>query len=103
MDLDPGDCCPWRRCRRVAAYGCSQAMHWPILWPTSLRRRALLGGAGFFHQAHRAAGNCHALLEILALELRARCTTRPIDGQIEKRSLDRTGMAANKVAAVRLG
>jgi hypothetical protein len=26
-------------------------------------------GAGFFHQAHRAVDDCHALLEVLALEL----------------------------------
>jgi DNA polymerase-3 subunit epsilon len=29
---------------------------------------AIWNGAGFFHQAHRAV-DCHALLEILALEL----------------------------------
>ena len=29
----------------------------------------LLNGAGLFHQAHRAVDDCHALLEILALEL----------------------------------
>jgi DNA polymerase-3 subunit epsilon len=29
----------------------------------------LLNGAGFFHQAHRAIDDCHALLEILAYEL----------------------------------
>ena len=29
----------------------------------------LLNGAGFFHQAHRAVDDCHALLEILAHEL----------------------------------
>jgi DNA polymerase-3 subunit epsilon len=29
----------------------------------------LLNGAGYFHQAHRAVDDCHALLEILALEL----------------------------------
>jgi DNA polymerase-3 subunit epsilon len=29
----------------------------------------LLAGAGFFHQAHRAIDDCHALLEILAFEL----------------------------------
>jgi DNA polymerase III subunit epsilon len=29
----------------------------------------LLNGAGFFHQAHRAVDDCHALLEVLALEL----------------------------------
>jgi DNA polymerase III subunit epsilon len=29
----------------------------------------LLNGAGFFHQAHRAVDDCHALLEILAYEL----------------------------------
>jgi DNA polymerase-3 subunit epsilon len=28
-----------------------------------------LNGAGFFHQAHRAVDDCHALLEILSLEL----------------------------------
>jgi DNA polymerase-3 subunit epsilon len=25
----------------------------------------LLNGAGFFHQAHRAVDDCHALLEVL--------------------------------------
>jgi DNA polymerase III subunit epsilon len=29
----------------------------------------LLNGAGFFHRAHRAVDDCHALLEILAFEL----------------------------------
>jgi hypothetical protein len=29
----------------------------------------LLNGAGFFHQAHTAVDDCHALLEILACEL----------------------------------
>lgn len=29
----------------------------------------LLNGAGYFHQAHRAVDDCHALLEVLALEL----------------------------------
>jgi DNA polymerase-3 subunit epsilon len=29
----------------------------------------LLNGAGFFHQAHRAVDDCHALLEILAFVL----------------------------------
>jgi DNA polymerase-3 subunit epsilon len=29
----------------------------------------LLNGAGYFHQAHRAVDDCHALLEILATEL----------------------------------
>ncbi|WP_049819911.1 3'-5' exonuclease [Bradyrhizobium japonicum] len=29
----------------------------------------LLNGAGFFHQAHRAVDDCHALLEVLASEL----------------------------------
>ena len=29
----------------------------------------LLNGAGFFHQAHRAVDDCHALLEILSFEL----------------------------------
>jgi DNA polymerase III subunit epsilon len=29
----------------------------------------LLNGAGFFHQAHRAVDDCHALLEVLALDL----------------------------------
>ena len=31
----------------------------------------LLAGAGFFHHAHRAIDDCHALLEILALDLPA--------------------------------
>src|ERR1700733_8034808 len=29
----------------------------------------LVNGAGFFHQAHRAVDDCHALLEILAVDL----------------------------------
>ena len=29
----------------------------------------LLNGVGYFHQAHRAVDDCHALLEILAVEL----------------------------------
>ena len=29
----------------------------------------LLNGAGFFHQAHRAVDDCHALLEVLDFEL----------------------------------
>jgi DNA polymerase III subunit epsilon len=29
----------------------------------------LLNGAGFFHQAHRAVDDCHALLEVLACQL----------------------------------
>ncbi|MDT4740330.1 hypothetical protein [Bradyrhizobium sp. WYCCWR 12699] len=32
-------------------------------------RAYLLNGAGFFHQAHRAVDDCHALLEVLASEL----------------------------------
>ena len=39
---------------------------------TRLRRlapRLPLNGAGFFHQAHRAVDDCHALLEILSFEL----------------------------------
>jgi DNA polymerase-3 subunit epsilon len=28
-----------------------------------------LNGAGFFHQAHRAVDDCHALLEVLVLDL----------------------------------
>ncbi|MFQ3451800.1 3'-5' exonuclease [Bradyrhizobium sp. UFLA01-814] len=35
----------------------------------------LLNGAGFFHQAHRAVDDCHALLEILAFELPAASTS----------------------------
>lgn len=31
--------------------------------------RLLLNGAGFFHQAHRAVDDCHALLEILDFTL----------------------------------
>ena len=33
----------------------------------------LLNGAGFFHQAHRAVDDCHALLEILAVDLPVLC------------------------------
>ena len=56
------------------AWGCSATeIEWRKHGFEGSRLGYLLNGAGFFHQAHRAVDDCHALLEILALELR---TTR---------------------------
>src|SRR5215467_6729136 len=52
------------------AWGCSATeVQWRQLGFEGSRLGYLLNGAGFFHQAHRAVDDCHALLEILALEL----------------------------------
>ena len=49
------------------AWGCSAT---EIEWrKQGLRLGYLLNGTGFFHQAHRAVDDCHALLEILSFEL----------------------------------
>jgi DNA polymerase III subunit epsilon len=52
------------------AWGCSAAeAEWRKHGFEGSRLGYLLNGAGFFHQAHRAVDDCHALLEILAFEL----------------------------------
>jgi DNA polymerase-3 subunit epsilon len=52
------------------AWGCSATeVEWRKHGFEGSRLAYLLYGAGFFHYAHRAVDDCHALLEILALEL----------------------------------
>lgn len=52
------------------AWGCSATeVDWRKHGFDGSRLGYLLAGAGFFHQAHRAIDDCHALLEILAFEL----------------------------------
>jgi DNA polymerase-3 subunit epsilon len=52
------------------AWGCSATeVDWRKHGFDGSRLGYLLAGAGFFHQAHRAIDDCHALLEILAYEL----------------------------------
>ena len=52
------------------AWGCSATeVEWRKYGFEGSRLGYLLNGAGFFHQAHRAVDDCHALLEILAFEL----------------------------------
>src|ERR1700686_3597211 len=54
------------------AWGCSATeIEWRKHGFEGSRLGSLLNGAGFFHHAHRAVDDCHALLEILALELPA--------------------------------
>src|SRR5260370_13121527 len=52
------------------AWGCSATeVEWRKYGFEGSRLGYLLNGTGFFHQAHRAVDDCHALLEILAFEL----------------------------------
>ena len=52
------------------AWGCSATeIEWRKHNFEGSRLGYLLNGAGYFHQAHRAVDDCHALLEILAFEL----------------------------------
>lgn len=52
------------------AWGCSATeVEWRKHGFEGSRLSYLLNGAGFFHQAHRAVDDCHALLELLAFEL----------------------------------
>ncbi|RXH05957.1 3'-5' exonuclease [Bradyrhizobium vignae] len=52
------------------AWGCSMTeIDWRKHGFAGAQLGYLLNGAGFFHQAHRAVDDCHALLEVLALEL----------------------------------
>ncbi|MCX7319933.1 MAG: 3'-5' exonuclease, partial [Hyphomicrobiales bacterium] len=51
-------------------WGCSQnEIDWRKHGFEGAKLGYLLAGAGYFHQAHRAIDDCHALLEILAFEL----------------------------------
>ncbi|WP_128934001.1 3'-5' exonuclease [Bradyrhizobium zhanjiangense] len=57
------------------AWGCSATeVEWRKHGFEGSRLGYLLNGAGFFHQAHRAVDDCHALLEILAFELPTGCS-----------------------------
>jgi len=52
------------------AWGCSATeVEWRKHGFEGSRLGYLLNGAGLFHQAHRAVDDCHALLEILSLDL----------------------------------
>ncbi|OKO69019.1 3'-5' exonuclease [Bradyrhizobium sp. AS23.2] len=52
------------------AWGCSATeVEWRKHGFEGSRLGYLLNGAGFFHQAHRAVDDCHALVEVLAFEL----------------------------------
>jgi DNA polymerase-3 subunit epsilon len=52
------------------AWGCStNEVDWRKHGFEGSRLGYLLNGAGFFHHAHRAVDDCHALLEILALKM----------------------------------
>ncbi len=59
----------WPIFQRVA-WGCSATeIDWRRHGFAGAQLGYLLNGAGFFHQAHRAVDDCHALLEILDLTL----------------------------------
>ncbi|WP_439400189.1 3'-5' exonuclease (plasmid) [Bradyrhizobium sp. PMVTL-01] len=52
------------------AWGCSMSeIDWCKHGFAGSQLGYLLNGAGYFHQAHRAVDDCHALLEVLAFEL----------------------------------
>jgi DNA polymerase-3 subunit epsilon len=52
------------------AWGCSMTeIDWRKHGFAGAQLGYLLNGAGFFHQGHRAVDDCHALLEVLALQL----------------------------------
>ena len=52
------------------AWGCSiSEIDWRRHGFAGSQLGYLLHGAGYFHQAHRAVDDCHALLEVLAFEL----------------------------------
>jgi DNA polymerase-3 subunit epsilon len=54
------------------AWGCSATeIEWKKHGFAGAQLGYLLNGAGFFHAAHRAVDDCHALLEVLAFELPA--------------------------------
>ncbi|MDA9545021.1 DNA polymerase III subunit epsilon [Bradyrhizobium sp. CCBAU 45321] len=58
------------------AWGCSATeVAWRKHGFEGSRLAYLLNRAGFFHQAHRAVDDCHALLEILSFELATTGTT----------------------------
>jgi DNA polymerase-3 subunit epsilon len=52
------------------AWGCTMSeIDWRKHGLAGSQLGYLLNGAGYFHQAHRAVDDCHALLEVLAFEL----------------------------------
>ncbi|WP_061849777.1 3'-5' exonuclease [Bradyrhizobium sp. DOA1] len=52
------------------AWGCSMSeIDWRKHGFAGSQLGYLLNGAGYFHRAHRAVDDCHALLEVLAFEL----------------------------------
>jgi DNA polymerase III subunit epsilon len=52
------------------AWGCrATEIEWKRYGFAGAQLGYLLNGAGFFHAAHRAVDDCHALLEVLAFEL----------------------------------
>ncbi|KRQ12784.1 3'-5' exonuclease [Bradyrhizobium manausense] len=52
------------------AWGCSMSeIDWRRHGFAGAQLGYLLNGAGYFHHAHRAVDDCHALLEVLAFEL----------------------------------
>jgi DNA polymerase III subunit epsilon len=52
------------------AWGCSATeIEWRAHGFAGAQLGYLLNGAGYFHAAHRAVDDCHALLEVLAFEL----------------------------------
>jgi DNA polymerase-3 subunit epsilon len=54
------------------AWGCSATeIEWRKHGFAGAQLGYLLNGAGYFHHAHRAVDDCHALLEVLAFELPA--------------------------------
>lgn len=54
------------------AWGCSMSeIDWRKHGFAGSQLGYLLNGAGYFHQAHRAVDDCHALLEVLALDIPA--------------------------------
>ena len=58
------------------AWGCSATeIEWRKHGFEGSRLGYLLNGTGFFHQAHRAVDDCHALLEILSFELPTTATS----------------------------
>jgi DNA polymerase-3 subunit epsilon len=72
------------------AWGCSATeVEWRKHGFEGSRLGCLLNGAGFFHQAHRAVDDCHALLEILAFELPTTGTSAlaVLPGQARKKTI----------------
>ncbi|WP_348637460.1 exonuclease domain-containing protein [Bradyrhizobium sp. ISRA430] len=59
------------------AWGCSATeVEWRHHGFAGAQLGYLLNGAGFFHHAHRAVDDCHALVEILSVERHPRAHRR---------------------------